>query len=440
MNQLMPSLGVVVVLSLLTIPALHRFPRDERRLLLLSYFGHFVAAWVLLWMIYEVYGGSDVVWYLENGEVLADAMNRNFEGMAPEVLSLLLQRDSQLPVYVMGEGHSTGTMSAVAAFAIWIAGGSTYAASLLVAAASFYGKLGLHLALRDHFPAQRARVALAVTLFPSAVFWTSGVVKEGVLFAGFGWLIFGLHKLVHRRSLLGLAPALIGGMFVSLVKGYVLFPVVAGVAVWLYWEHAKTPSGEVRIKPGYLMLGIAFGVVGLVGLGELFPRFAFGNLAEEASRLQSIGQTIHGGSNYEVVDSPAQTLLGQLAYAPVALLTALFRPFIFEVRNVAMGISALETTVLTVLFVRILWKRSWRAVWHQVRSEPILIFSLTFILLFGIAVGLTTTNLGTLSRYRTPLTPFLGTLALVLSSRRSSPPVKGLGSAPRRSTNELVLS
>lgn len=414
MSHVLPSLAVITLLSIFTVPAIGRLPRAERRVLLASYFGHYAAALLLLTMIYQVYGGSDVLWYLSYGEILADAMGRNFDAVAPEVLKLLLQRDSNLPISVMGAGRSTGTMSAVAALTIWSTGGSTYAASFLVAAASFLGKYALHLAIREHFANHRVRVAIAMTLLPSVVFWTAGIVKEGVAFAGFGWLIFGVHRLIHSRSSSGLVPGALGGLVVGLVKGYILFPVVAGAAVWFYWDRAKSAAGTVRIRPGSLVLGMAVGVLGLIALGEIFPRFAFSNLAEEANKLQGVGQRLRAGSNYEVVDGPAQGLLGQLAYAPLALLTALFRPMIFEVRNAPMALNALETTAVTFLFIRVLWLRSWSAIWKQVRGEPILMFSLVFILLFGVAVGLATTNLGTLSRYRTPLMPFVCLLVVVL--------------------------
>jgi branched-subunit amino acid transport protein len=108
------------------------------------------------------------------------------------------------------------------------------------------------------------------------------------------------------------------------------------------------------------------------------------------------------------------TLAGQLAYAPAALLTSLFRPSIFEVRNLLMLANAVETTVLTVLFVRVLFTRNLGSVRRQIMEDPFLVFCVVFVIAFGIAVGLTSTNLGTLSRYRSPLLPFFVVLLLVL--------------------------
>jgi hypothetical protein len=48
---------------------------------------------------------------------------------------------------------------------------------------------------------------------------------------------------------------------------------------------------------------------------------------------------------------------------------------------------------------------------------PLLVFSLVFVLVFGVGIGLAAMNLGSLSRYRAPLMPFYVTLLLVLRER-----------------------
>jgi hypothetical protein len=62
------------------------------------------------------------------------------------------------------------------------------------------------------------------------------------------------------------------------------------------------------------------------------------------------------------------------------------------------------------------------------------------VLLFGMAVGLTTTNLGTLSRYRMPLVPFFAALLVLFmdADKRVPGTVKSLSAraVPRRSADE----
>jgi hypothetical protein len=105
-----------------------------------------------------------------------------------------------------------------------------------------------------------------------------------------------------------------------------------------------------------------------------------------------------------------------MAFAPLALGTALFRPFIFEVRNVQTALAAVETTALLLLLFSSASRRSWRGIWRDCASSPELMFCLVFTLMMATAVGLTTTNLGTLSRYRMPMEPFLALLVLTISA------------------------
>jgi hypothetical protein len=171
----------------------------------------------------------------------------------------------------------------------------------------------------------------------------------------------------------------------------------------------------------YLVLGSALAVGGIVLLGQQFPEYAADRFSTRAYEMQQIGRGIRGGSNFVLSGEVPTTLGGQLVYAPIALLAALFRPAIFEVSNLLMLANALETTVLTLLFGRILFTRNIGKVWRQIADDPFLVFCVVFVLAFGIAVGLTSTNLGTLSRYRSPLLPFFAMTLLVLGTRRRAP-------------------
>jgi len=80
--------------------------------------------------------------------------------------------------------------------------------------------------------------------------------------------------------------------------------------------------------------------------------------------------------------------------------------------------NALETTFLTVLLIRIVVTRDLFRVRRQVMDDPFLVFCTVFVLALGVAVGLASTNLGTLSRYRAPILPFLALTLFVLQKPR----------------------
>lgn len=120
-----------------------------------------------------------------------------------------------------------------------------------------------------------------------------------------------------------------------------------------------------------------------------------------------------GGSSFDA--GPAvQGVVAQLAYAPFALLTGLFRPFLTDIRNPLMLVSSGETTAIALLLGIALARLGARRVFKLIGTHPALAFCVVFCIVLGTGVGLATTNMGTLVRYRTPLVPCLGVLAFTL--------------------------
>jgi hypothetical protein len=183
----------------------------------------------------------------------------------------------------------------------------------------------------------------------------------------------------------------------------------------------------VRLRGWVIGLGglTAFG--GVLALGRLFPEYAIDRFAEQAASYQEVGEHFAGGSTIELGDPSERSLLGQVAFAPLGLVNVLFRPFLFEVRNAQMLLNALETAVLTVLVGWALYRQRLRDLYDRIVSSPELVFCAAFTLTMGLAVGLTTTNLGTLSRYRVPMMPYFVFLTLVTASVRPRPASQGVG-------------
>jgi hypothetical protein len=101
------------------------------------------------------------------------------------------------------------------------------------------------------------------------------------------------------------------------------------------------------------------------------------------------------------------------------------------VHNIPALVNAVETTVLTVLFARILLTRNLGNVRRQIADNPLLVFCVVFVVAFGIAVGLASSNMGTLSRYRSPLLPFFVVLLLTLGKPLRNPfPATEVGIGP----------
>jgi hypothetical protein len=406
-------LGIVVFFA-----TRRRFSTDEQQLLLAAFVMHVVFAFLQVWVTTEVYEGGDMNEYQRGGQMLASLLRDNFVEFFPEVLKLTFHQPTNLPVEIRGGGGATGTMYGITAFLMFFLADSLYASGLVVTIASYAGKLAIYNCFRSQLPAHlHRRVLVATMLVPSVNYWTAGLIKEAFAMIGLGMILSAMMTTKDQPAARRLALIVLGTIGLGFIKPYILFPIAAATGVWFYFDRALRSGKTIVLKPFHFAFGAAVAVGGVIGLGWIFPEFALDRVGEQFARQQGFAETLGGGSSFTIGDPTKTSTVAQFAFAPVGLVNSLFRPFVFEVRNPQMAISAVEATVLTILFIRAVVVQTWAGLKRQLAGSPLLVFSLVFTIVFGAAVGIATTNLGTLSRYRVPLLPFFAMMLLTLTAR-----------------------
>jgi hypothetical protein len=432
-DELLPVLLVVVAGALLAALCSRGFSARERKWVAAALGMHVAFACAHVFVTVDFYAHGDMLSYFGYGELLARMMERDPLKVVPEVTALLLHKPYRLPLAITGAGTSTGSMTALGAWSFYLLGPSKYATCIAFAMWSLSGKIAMYRVFRANLdPTRRFTAAVATLFVPSFVFWSAGLVKEAVAVGGFGWSLLGAHLWIREdRPISGLMLLLAGAFPVSLIKPYILFPFALAAGTWLYWARSVKHE-RFRVRPVYLVGAGALGVGGIVLLGHYFPQYSLDSFSARTAELQEIGRTHLGGSSYELGSGIPTTFAGQFVYAPAALASSLFRPAFFEVHNVLMLANAVETTALTVLFAHVLLRRNVGSIRRQIVGQPFLVFCVVFVVAFGIAVGLASSNLGTLSRYRSPLLPFFVVLLLVLRRPpRAQVPEQGARAGPR---------
>jgi ABC-type sulfate transport system permease component len=99
---------------------------------------------------------------------------------------------------------------------------------------------------------------------------------------------------------------------------------------------------------------------------------------------------------------------------PSAVTVTLYRPFLWEVKNPLMLLSALESLIFLIFTIVVFFKVGIVKTFSKIFTQPTLLFSFLFSIIFAFAVGLSTGNFGTLSRYKIPCMPFFAALLLLL--------------------------
>src|SRR5690606_38548730 len=128
------------------------------------------------------------------------------------------------------------------------------------------------------------------------------------------------------------------------------------------------------------------------------------------------------GSSYDLgAFDPSFT--GMLTKFPQAVNVTLFRPYLWEAGKAIVMLNAIEAFLFLALNLRILIPIGPVRVWRTINSDPNIQFALIFTLIFAFAVGISSYNFGSLSRYKIPCLPMYA-LSLVLIYYRHNDPEK----------------
>ncbi len=256
----------------------------------------------------------------------------------------------------------------------------------------------------------RLKLAIVQLLLPTAVFWSAALLKESVVSGSVGWLIFSMNRLVEKPSWPSVARAAISAWWIGLFKAYLLMGFAAGFGAWMYIARVGASSRILQIRPTWLVVGCLLSVLMVGAVGKIFPRYDVQEVGERIAFLQQHAE--QGGSSYEIGDSTERSLGGQMAFAPFALFSTFFRPLPIEISSVTAAVNSVESFAVLVLYW-LAWRRTgFKELLARVFRNPRVAFALVYVLVLSVGIGLATSNLGTLSRYRAPFYAVIATLGL----------------------------
>lgn len=378
--------------------------------------------------IYQFYyGGGDTFNYHTHGSrVIWEAFMANptdgiklFWGSNdPE----LFRYYSQIPFY---QDPSSFFVVKTAAFFDFFTFSSYAATAVFFACISFLGSWVMYLTFYDIAPRMHGWVALSVFFVPSVFFWGSGIFKDTLTLASAGGIIFSVYQLFFRRKVSGwlIAVSIVCFYVLYIVKIYILLTLLPAIILWVFAFHfSRIPSVGWRVVsfPFIVILIVGFGFFAVKKAGEDNPKYSLDALAKTAQITAYdirywTGRDAGSGYSLGELDGTWQSMI---RLAPQAVNVALFRPYLWEVNNPLMLLSALESLCFLILTAYLIV-----APWYRIRKHllnPHVLFCLTFSIAFGFAVGIATFNFGTLVRYKIPLMPlYLTALGLLMHYSKS---------------------
>lgn len=306
---------------------------------------------------------------------------------------------------------------------------SYYANALLFASISFSGSWALFHSFHKLYPHLTKKIAIVVLFIPSVVFWGSGILKDTVTFAAVGWLFYAFSNIFLQKkvSALNIIIMIVSGAIILHIKIYIalcLFPSLIILFITSRSKKIKNKLVRVMIAP-FLLISAGFlsyqSVSYLGSINSLYSIDQFAHRAQVTAEWLRYVSNKQGGSYYSLGDTDDFTNAGLAKNFIPAVWVTLFRPYLWEVKNPVMLLSALESLAVLFFCIYIIYSGGLYNVVSKTISNPMVFSLIFFSVLFSFAIGASTYNFGSLVRYKIPMIPFFLMALLLLNDKNISP-------------------
>lgn len=444
----------------------------------LAFFILKIVAGLAIWYVYTFYYPqreyADIWKYYDDSEIVYNALDSHpadyFKMMSGIGIDENIQHayfdkmrnwDQKFENNLFNDSHTIIRFNALLRL---ISGGNYHTHSLFMCLLAFIGLCALYHWLYKFLWQWKRVVAFILFVSPSLLFWSSGVLKEGILFFALGMLILHAWRFADDRKRYRLIWITISVFLLAMTKLYIL--VFIGPSLLLGIHLIRNPRFAFAKCCGTILLltGIAFGIhkvkpelspFRIIALKQIdFLTLAKGGtyimdqtyvvfvspdqqdhlIALDSARTQfMIGRdtkimywviadnfkdTLYRTTS---VEKNTYTLLNESPVAgslmnvqplkptPASVLSAslpafarsTFRPYPWEVKPVMIIPPMLENLLLYLLLLLLLFA------WKKPSSKAVLWFCLLYAVIALTVTGLTTPVLGALVRYRIVAVPFL---------------------------------
>ena len=258
---------------------------------------------------------------------------------------------------------------------------------------SFLAFMGLFWIFRFFYrqlPERKWLIFLAVFGFPSIVFWSSGILKESLVFFFIGLILnCGSYALKGRKPIARSILVLVAFFFLFQIRAIIAL-IFIPIALGYLWNYLRPQRRS--FLPYFILLFISLSL--LSESKRITGTDFYGILVEKRMAFEQVGQENNAGSMILSAQFDADGI-SVLKSTPIALINSIFRPTPWEAHGQLMWMASLENVLLfLVLVVLVVFPNP------EIKSPNLLWFALLFALANLIITGLTVPILGAISRYR----------------------------------------
>jgi len=383
------------------------------------------------------YPGGDTIQYFFDAVSFQKLMFVDFDSFVHVLFGkaglsnyLYFNAETGFPAYC--RDPKTWFVVKISLFIVGLAMQSYLATTIICASLSFLGVWKLYLVFANEFPDLRKEMAISFLFIPSVFFWGSGLLKDTFTISALGYIVWCLYNfLVLRKDILkSVIIIFLASIVILSIKPYILVGLIPATVIWIIQIFTNKVRGtmlKTAAIPIFVLFGFGLGYLFMTFLGDSLAEYKLDSILDKAVINQrDLKSDYHQGNAFDIGEFEA-TPMSLLGKFPIATFSAIFRPLILEANNVVMFISGIENLFILILFIRVIIGVRIFGVFKFIFKNNILAFSFFFSLLFAFSVGLSTSNFGSLVRYKIPCIPFfIATMYIVRHLKQKEIDAKNL--------------
>lgn len=316
--------------------------------------------------------------------------------------------------------------------------------TLIIAYISFVGIWSLYRVFLAEYPKLGRELSISIFFIPSVFLWGSGILKDTFTLCAIGMYTHAFYYGVIKSKLIlkNFFVMFISAYVIVLVKPYIFIALLPGSMIWLVSDKISYIKGKFlrfSIAPIFLFITIGGAYLLINYMGDSLGKFSSDQLLERAVITQrDLKYEFYKGNSFDIgeFDSSIESIL---AVSPNALIAGLFRPYIWESNKVLMLFSALENLYFLIFTIVLLIKTKVFGIFRFFFKHHLLTFSLFFSLFFSFSVGLSTSNFGSLVRYKIPAIPFYLSSLMIIRSYLKEEKLEKKGLLNETEDNTLIV-
>jgi len=274
---------------------------------------------------------------------------------------------------------------------------------------SFTGLTAIGKLFMNELKGFKKLIFIFVFLFPSIVFWGSGVLKEGLIFFCFGMALYFMHRFfeTENKKAWNLFFVIIFSTMLLFVKVHVFF-----IFLPCYIAYGLSLKNRKHIALKFIITSVFFFLFLLAS--PLFSRNInfLQYLCMKQTEFIHLAESVKAGSLIYI--PPLQpTIWSLLKNSPTAFYNSMFRPNLLDSHSPFILLASLENIFIICFGIISVISMSRK----KINTSPLFFFSIIFVLALFTLIGLITPVMGAIVRYKVLGIPFLFFIFLSLIDR-----------------------